>query len=166
MYNVVYSIFSAMYAICLLPDELLSVKKIEDVLRQNLNPNKIFNTYGHGELTALSTGIASDCTLYGATGRIISHSQATAMGGKRSRGGSVNDSLTTLHPSQIAVASYLWITSSNPVGRGHLNPFNTFSHGWVTTPNPRYEKLVNNLTDLLVRRTEIIDETTGEKYEQ
>jgi hypothetical protein len=163
MYNVVYSIFSAMYAICLLPDELLSVKKIEDVFRKNLNPNKIFNTYGHGELTALSTGIASDCTLYGATGRIISHSQATAMGGKRSRSSNVHDSLTVLHPSQIAVSSYLWITSSNPVGRGNLNPFSTFSQGWVTSPNPRFEKLVNNLTTLLEKRTETYTEETGEQ---
>lgn len=158
LYNVIYNVFSTMYAICLLPPELLTANKIESIFNKKLNPAKIFTTKGHGELTALSTGLASDCMLFGGTGKIITHNQATATGSKRGRTTNLGDTLLSVHPTQIAVASYLWITSSNPPGRGYLNPFVQFNQGWVTAPNQKLAPLVNNLEKLISKRIGEMDD--------
>ena len=149
MYHIVHSIFLAMYALLLLPENLLTAKKIESVLLKNLRSNKIFSTLHHGELEPISNGIASDCKIYSATGNIIPYNKAKTSTGKKRTTTKVPDMGLTFHPSQVEVGTYQWISKRSPTGRNKLNPFVQFTHNWVTIPSPSMKVQIDNLQSLI-----------------
>jgi len=147
LFNVVYNIFIAMYELQKLPENLLTVEKISKVLIDNLRKDKIFSTLGHGELT--STGIATDCKYFGATGNMISHSKATAVAGSKRSKKTTNDPGLLLHESQVEVATYAWITNRCPHGRSKINPFINFGEKFQILPSPQLEHTLTGLRELL-----------------
>lgn len=150
LYNIVYNIFKTMYELQKIPEHLLTTDKINKILGKHLKKERIFTTMGHGELTPSS--IATTCMLHGATGNMISHNKATAVGGKQKGRGLTNDPGLALHESQCEAATYLWITGKGPLGREKINPFINFSERYLITPNPELADDINALQQLLTKR--------------
>jgi hypothetical protein len=149
LYNIVHNIFSTMYAILLLPEHLLTVKKIENILMKTHTGHRKFSTKGHGELAPMSNGVASDCALYALSGNVISHNKAITTGGKTRNSKATEDQVLGLHPSQVEAGTYYWITTPSPTGRNKLNPFATFDLNWTITPNPKLKPTIERLTNIL-----------------
>ena len=146
LYDVVYNIFTAMYALQDLPENIITSKRIVDILQKSLNRERIFKVKGHGELVPAS--IATDCLPYSATCNLISYTKAIQTASNRGRGTS-NDPNMLLHPSQAEVSTYQWITKREPTGRGKVNPFITFGNGTYVVPNPKRKAEIDNLRELL-----------------
>jgi hypothetical protein len=138
-----------MYAILLLPEHLLTVKKIEKTIMKTHQSRRKFNTVGHGELTPLSNGIASDCLLYSVSGNVISHNQAMTNGSKTGTSKASEEQLLGLHASQIEAGTYYWITTPSPTGRNKLNPFITFGANWSIVPSPKLKPTIERLQEIL-----------------
>jgi hypothetical protein len=149
MYNVVRNIFVATYLLQKLPEKLLTVEKVESILRGISINDKIFTVLGHGELTTVS--IATDCKPYSATCNVISYNKAIAVGGSKHSGKERTDPALALHPSQAEVGTYQWITNKSPTGRDKLNPFVHFLERNYITDRPELAQDISSLRELLKR---------------
>lgn len=150
MYHVVYNIFSVMYGLQTLPENLLTNEKITSVILKLISKDKIFTVLGHGELVPAS--IATDCIAYSSC-NVISHSKAISTGGNQRSKSNTTDPNKLLHPSQVEVCSFQWNTKREPTGRGKLSPFIKFGENNYIVPNNEIKPLIENLTDLLSHRS-------------
>lgn len=148
--NIVYAVFISVYRLEKLPLETLSVEKIEKLLSKTLSRNHILHTSGHGELTPAS--IASDCRPFSATCNMISHNKASVSSKGDKNKSSVIDNSDLLHPSQVEVATYSWISASSPYGRDKINPFVFLSGGSYIKARPQLKPVIDGLRKLLPKR--------------
>lgn len=148
--NIVYSIFTAMWKMQKLPENMVTIDKLNKIMATTLSKNTIFSTIGHGELTPAS--IATDCKPFGATANIISHNKASATGKSKGSRKSTNNAALLLHASQVEVGTYSWITNSDPTGRSKMNPFLYFSRGNLIAPRNELRDKIDNLRELLPKR--------------
>ena len=147
LYDVVYMIFTLMFRLRKLNGSNVNSKIIDSTIDRCFMSNRIKVTRGHGELMPVS--IASDCKMFSATCNLITHAKAAEGGKGGKRRSASNEDNTRLHQSQTEVASFLWITKTDPTGRSKLNPFAYINEMGIFTQRPGNEDSVNRFIDLI-----------------
>lgn len=149
LYPVIYNIFTVMYGLQSLPENLLTHEKITSMILKLLSKNIITKTDGHGELVPFTP--ASDCMLYATTLTCIPYSDAVNTGDGRKKK-TLNISANLLHPSQAEGGCIRWITKSGPTGRNKINPFLNISREGIIIPNDKLKKSLNEVQLLLANK--------------
>jgi len=129
LYNIVYSINEFVNMITKIPLVQLDAKKISKAF-DNVRIYSIFSLKNHGEL--MPESIVTDFMPHSATCNMVSRSKAASGGRSKRQQRLITDPHILLHPSQVEVSTYGWITKAESTGRGKTNPFVYFSREFVT----------------------------------
>lgn len=146
MFDVVSKIFTLMFELVKLKGDRLSERSIEQTF------DRLFPTYaveainrGHGEVETLNS--ATDCLPLGVTRTIAPQSRVTTMA-KRSKQNEINDPTFALDSSQTMVATYLFITKSEPSARTAVNHFLKLGPGGEVVFEEEYKEELETLNML------------------